>query len=153
LTDRDESALADLLVRLEGLSGPDRAVDRQIMSLFYRWEQRWTGGIDEFGDHYLDWVWVEPDTDQWRTTARDGFEFTASLDAAVELVDRVLPRWEGSLSIAAGRDSWVRLWTDNGMTEYASDAPTAPLALLRALVAAKMAEASIPSSAAGADRT
>lgn len=87
--------LSELIARLEKADGPDRELDRAIMALFYTRERRYIGcrcdpSCCPEGAH-LDEVWVDPDTDRWRTTARDGFEFTASLDAALALVERVRP--------------------------------------------------------------
>jgi hypothetical protein len=92
------AAMEDLIASLEAAPGPDRSLDRQLMALAYRWEQKHIGAEcwDDFestccaGAKHLDWVWVDPETEQWTTNAVDGFEFTASLDVAIALSARLL---------------------------------------------------------------
>lgn len=92
---------AEIIERLEKLTGPDRELDRAIMAIAYLWERRhigaacWDDGHDTCcpGGKHIDDVWVDPTTDKWVTNARDGFNFTASLDAAVALVEKMLPGW------------------------------------------------------------
>lgn len=98
---------AALIAKLESASEGSRELDRELMALTYVWEQRHIGAtcwdkkasgkrVDDNDDtccpdaKHLDWVWVDPLTDQWKTTARDGFEFTTSIDAALALAERVI---------------------------------------------------------------
>lgn len=93
-TERD---LMELIKRLEKASGPDRALDEAVMAVFYVRDKRHIGvteGWDDEPDSYLPVksdVWVDPATDKWVST--HAHPFTASLDAAVALVERVLPGW------------------------------------------------------------
>lgn len=88
-----------LIERLEKAESGSRELDCEIMALTYRWEQRHIGGTcwDDYqgtccpGARHLDWVWVDPEDDKWKTTAREGYEFTTSLDAALALAERMLP--------------------------------------------------------------
>ena len=96
-----DQAITSLIEKLEGAEVGSRELDREIMALSYRYEQRhigascWDDDDDTCcpGAKHLDWVWVDPATDHWKTNARDGFEFTTSLDAALALAERVLPGW------------------------------------------------------------
>lgn len=90
---------SELIERLEKAEGGSRDLDGEIMALTYRWEQRYIGGTcwDDYqgtccpGARHLDWVWVDPEDDKWKTTALEGYEFTTSLDAALALAERLWP--------------------------------------------------------------
>lgn len=106
--------ITSLIEKLEGAEVGSRELDREIMALSYRYEQRYIGAScwdDEDdtccpGAKHLDWVWVDPSTDQWKTNARDGLEFTTSLDAALALAGRVVGE-EAALSILQDTvDGW-----------------------------------------------
>jgi hypothetical protein len=87
--DIDLPTLKSLLARVEGATGADRNIDRDVMALFYERDRRYIGcRCDPSccpGSAHLDDVWVDPTTNRWKTTATDGYEFTASLDAVVQL--------------------------------------------------------------------
>lgn len=135
--------LKSLAERLEGLSGPDREVDALIESAFDP-----------------DWV---PDT-EWKfgfvrnrgcpTWIKSSATFTSSLDAAVALVERVMVPMlldiEGSWKPRdrAVWPAWSVRWYPaavdrNGKNWRAvvGTGPTPAIALLRALVSAKIEEA------------
>lgn len=85
--------MTDLITRLSKLDAPDREVDAEIMSLFYVRGKRHIGaymendfGVDEPVDSD---VWIDPKTDRWVSTSAHCF--TASVDAAIALAERVLP--------------------------------------------------------------
>lgn len=74
-------------------------------------------------------------------------EFTASIDAALELVGRKLPGWRWDVGNPFWRDGiFVCRLARPGASDWSSslvesaDAPTAPLAILKALIAAKIEE-------------
>lgn len=74
-----------LVERIEAASGLDRELDREIMlAVGYRYEERNIGCRYEDGTVALDWVYVDPKTDKWRST--HPLEFTSSIDAAMTLV-------------------------------------------------------------------
>ena len=123
-----DHSITSLIEKLEGAEAGSRELDREIMALCYRWEQRHIGATcwddgpegqnfeDDEGTGYrstccpgakhLDWVWVDPATDQWKTNARDGLEFTTSLDAALALAERIVGE-ETALSILQDTvDGW-----------------------------------------------
>ncbi len=90
------TVLREIIERLERLEGPDREADTAIMGCFYVREKRHIGTMQDEGRGWepcLDEVWVDPDqaTDTWVSTHAKNF--TASLDAAVALVEKVLPGW------------------------------------------------------------
>lgn len=98
--------LSALIERLEKASGPDREIDRELMFLTHKQVRRHIGGECDCcpdGKH-LDLVWVDLATDKWVTTAKYGFQLTkygfqltASIDAALAFVERVLPGWRVSI--------------------------------------------------------
>ena len=88
---------SDLIAKLEALDGPDREVDRAILAwLGFSWR----------GMNY----WHHDNKTMWPNSAQTNF--TASLDAAVALVERVLPR----------RD-WI-ISSDNEAGEYKASVAT-----------------------------
>jgi len=102
------TALPDLVERLLATNLPDRALDREIMALFYRWDQKHIGAKcwDDKHDtccpeaRHLDWVWSDPVTDQFLTTAKDGYRFTASLNEALAMAELALDqRGRGPINI------------------------------------------------------
>lgn len=88
--------LGELIARIEGLTGPDREADCEIA-----WVTEW----DTQGSHGGLWRDAYPSWrgDEWRTNrAANNWgvpAYTASLDAAVALCERVLPGWGISLGI------------------------------------------------------
>lgn len=97
------TSLIPLATRVEALDGPDREVDALVMAQFYRREERWIGCRDQDDEPVPDNVWVNPRTDRWVTTARDGFEFTRSLDVVVALITEKLPGWSHAYCSQAGK--------------------------------------------------
>jgi hypothetical protein len=138
--------LSDLLERVEGAKGPDRSIDREVMRLSYVEDTRYIGCRCDPSccpnSAHLDHVWVDPTTDRWKTTARDGFEFTASLDAALALVERLLPGCGYTITNEhpverQGPAAWVAIPGSPG--GHATGA-TPALALLAAMLKALIAE-------------
>lgn len=141
------TAHSELVARLEGASEGSRELDREIMGLTYVWEQRHIGARcwDDTNDtccpeaKHLDWVWVDPRTDQWRTTARDGFEFTASLDAALALAERVLPGCRCMVERNFEGNGWAMVQRPGTFNaeRVMTDGNTPALALCIAIIRAK----------------
>jgi hypothetical protein len=141
--------MTDLIARLEAAEAGSREFDREIMALHYTWERRhigatcWDddGGTCCPGAQHLDGVWVDPADDRWKTTAKDGFEFTTSIDAALALASRVLPGWEGEIDF--GRRGFACLHPEQpypAHLEYNAEASTPALALCAAILRAKGSE-------------
>ena len=79
--------LTDLIARVEKLEGPDREVDALLADTFM--ERAEVNDVRR-------WGWV-----RWRFPGEKGAHktnFTASLDAALALVERVLPGWGAEFS-------------------------------------------------------
>ena len=101
--------LAQLLKRIEGATGADRALDRQIAEV-----------LDHAGP------------------VEDVLDYTASVDHCIALIGRILPHWawhvgygpRGILPYATLHDEEER---------FEAVAPTVPLALLGALLKARIA--------------
>ena len=153
----DRQTLSDLLEKVRACEGADRELDRQIMTLSYVRDRRhigascWDDAYDTCcpGARHLDDVWVDPATDKWRTTAVDGFEFTSSLDAALALVERVLPGWTVSGICQDDFKLWHAELRKGHQTSYTAVAishetlrgsANPALALLAALLTALLAE-------------
>lgn len=123
--------LEGLLARVEGAAGPDRELDK---ALWYK--LIFDPALDRQDDSYLKLVGSPL---PW---------FTASLDAALALVERRLPTFTTDLTIYrtnAGEfkpHSLARLFCPYGeISEYRGDAKTPALALLAALLRALITQA------------
>lgn len=81
----DQAKAAEIVARLERLTAPDREVNREIDWHFSEWENM--GG-------YL--VRHKITGEMKGTSYPESPAYTASLDAAIGLVERVLPGWWGS---------------------------------------------------------
>jgi hypothetical protein len=123
MTSERNEALTDLIERVGGLTGASREVDRAIMALTHDWEERHIGATDEYDEPVKDWVWVDRTTGHWRTTARDGFEFTSSTDAALALAEKLTG------------DRWYSVLLD-AMREFGAAGTLGPEHLARFIVAA-----------------
>lgn len=103
---------AELIAKLEALSGPDREIDAAIVASLNNAIVKRYPPTDDFGPK-----------NRWQFWSEDGKHFlgsegkypvppyTASLDATIALVERLLPgRWpdflRGGLSILAERHFW-----------------------------------------------
>lgn len=101
------SQVSEVIILLQDVSAPDRKLDRAIMALFFEWGSRQIGTQENSGPAGA-WVpvensvWIDPKTDKWVTTDIYGYEFTRSLDKAVQLVQRVFPGCVWSVSNSDG---------------------------------------------------
>lgn len=112
----------------------------EIPNLAEGWEWRWEAG-DTFGDGpSVKLVAMRGKERGIGGITRKPPPVSQSLDAAVALVEERLPGWQIWLTIWSPTKSSVELIGPN-LREYTSfEAPTAPLAILRALFAAKEAD-------------
>jgi hypothetical protein len=132
--------IVGLLERVEAATGPDRELDYEL-ALYEKapdWRKRkpWkqTNG------------WAKPDvaSTSWAVLFYDGGgnalpvpQYTASLDAALALCERVLPGWVVQLETWRDPAATARLAEWNiGEAEHEGHARTLPLALLAALLRA-----------------
>jgi hypothetical protein len=107
-------SITDLIERVEGATGPDRALDTAIERAL-------------FGD--------EPITEGWQGT----LEYTASLDLALALCERVLPGWRVSVAHERNGEWSAFLITEDCDTAKAY-APSPALALILAMLRALQAK-------------
>lgn len=87
----DITRLRSLLERCEAAKGSDRELDEAIMSLFHFRAKRFLGVTYVGGGRAMSNVWVSHKTGKWVST--HAHDFTASIDAAVALIEKVLPDW------------------------------------------------------------
>lgn len=121
--------LHELAAMLDAATGPSRELDWRIEHIVVR------SPVFDASSH-----------DFWppfmvNSRADKGIpRYTASIDAALALVERLLPGWEWDVELNQGVYfcTLIRLpvTADEGM--WCADAPTAPLAILKAMVAALM---------------
>lgn len=127
---RDASAgLADLAARVQAATGPDSALDHAIMrACGYR--HSWTPTMP--GRSRLEWVAEDRPAVGWEKA-----HVTASLDAALGLVERVLPDWH--VLVQGVNAAWfasINPTAGGSRGEFSRNAPTPALALLSALLSA-----------------
>lgn len=131
MTDLSEQAstLSDLLERVRGATGPSRELDADLYrALGYE--------VRQSGDGF--WTWSQSGGSDLRILPK----FTASLDAALALVERVLPGWEWSVGSDQGC-AIATVWTPHaGVDDLDVGGPTPALAILAALLSALLAQAS-----------
>ena len=137
---RDPATLKALLARVQRSAGPDRDLDEALMVLAYVKDRRHIGAQrdDGYGRWYdvKDDVWVDPVTDKWVTTS--ALFFTKSIDAALALVERLLPGAYWSIDHTDEGDPGK--WYDVEIGQSFAQARTAPLAILAALLTALLAQ-------------
>lgn len=108
--------MRDLIAKLEKLKGPDREVDGLLAAHFH---------VKQITGTWPDWC-IDPPV-------------TASLDAAIALVERVLPGWDWGV-MSAGEDGsegklWQHGWHDDTVVHAFHALPA--IALIIALLKAK----------------
>lgn len=141
--------LTNLLGKLERATGADREIDEALMALAYTRDERHIGAEEDSGPHgewvrVKDRVWVDPKTDKWVSTA--ALSFTASVDAALALVERLRPELViKATKLGDGSGHWQITEAWFGDTEVVDDmAPMDPrpgaLAILIALIKSLLEE-------------
>jgi len=122
--------LAELLERVKAATGPDREIDRDLTEALYSdisTRERRVLANDQF-------AWMHPEYGLVRCEP-----YTASVDAALALVERVLPRWEFNLSVEHPGDDGAAIWRaeiGDPLMGFDAEAPTPALALLAAALEA-----------------
>jgi len=123
---------SDLITRLSKLDAPDREVDAQIEVAVRRIEAARSGLAEEY---WANWQ-ASPDGTVYDPHTRYSSQpFTASVDAAIALAERVLPGW-GWLTQNCGSPKAIVVKDDD---IYETQAATPAIALLIALLRAKEA--------------
>lgn len=114
----DLAKLRELLARVESATGPDRKLEYGIARMFI--------------DH-----WKEYDEDEFYDNATHCPRLTSSIDAAVQLCERVLPGW--IWDVTSTGTSWVMTPGDSD-EHFAASAATPAIALCAAILRAKIAQ-------------
>lgn len=120
----DKEALQGLLDRVREEKGPDRELDREL-------------------DGY------PVGTTKWR----DIPAYTASVDASMALVERLLPDWHIAMGTVGEHDiPWACLTEpEDPCRDFSASAPTIPLALVEALLSANLSQESGENSQGGGE--
>lgn len=142
----DPTALRELLGRVQMAAGPDRGLDEAIMALFYERRRKYIGVHYVGGGRSMSKVWVDPGTGKWVST--HAFDFTSSIDAAVALIERVLPGWWWIIRTAEeSQNFFAQIGTAQGPYDYRKGencfparAATPALALCAALLRALLSQ-------------
>jgi hypothetical protein len=114
----DLAKLDELIARVEKATKPDREIDLALWDVFVR---KWTGLPYEAG-------------------SAEAGPYTESMDAALGLVERMLPGW--SVSIYRYTDSLAQAAVGSQEAYGRHEAITPPIAILLALLRALRREAS-----------
>lgn len=131
------SKYADIIERLEKATGPRGEIDYAIRNIVEGYD-RTEGASHSYG--FKEWAWKGNECFELDAACP---QFTTSIDAAIALVERMLPGWswlvrddsEGAfcnISSPGLRDNLAAEWID-GETCFPSWAKTAPIAILLSL--------------------
>ncbi len=123
--------LQALLERVEKAEGPDEEVDMQLCLLAYP-------EIMAVSEKRDDGFWYHK---QWGRMSVPA-NYTASIDAAVALVEKMLPGWTGHLDFGGSQACAyaIRPLTEGPLVEHRAFATTPALALIAALLRALIAQ-------------
>lgn len=132
--------LHSLLERLEKANGPDREIDAEILvvlGILVKNEGRGYRRIGPDGTIKTGWYVDLLDYWKWPTSVFEVEPLTASLDASVALVEKVLPGWDWQVGTCDSEQYVGHIVEEFGMAaliwEYG---PNPALALLTAMVKA-----------------
>ena len=120
----------DLADRIEALTGPCREVDAAIMAINFDWRRR---ALSK-GSPFRDLCWVDKSSGKWKTTARQGYEYTASIDAAMTLVPE-----GGFAEINTYENPDCFVWPGKGEECFQGTGATPAIALAAAAIRARAA--------------
>jgi hypothetical protein len=133
------TTLTELAAMLDAATGPSRELDSAIavaLDGFETWPERYEGAGVQYCRRYGDDLAIPG-------AAPDSLvpHYTSSIDAALALVERLLPGWDWGVErygLQASGKVWPAGWHDAKVVR--AFAPTTPLAILKALVAALIAQ-------------
>lgn len=127
--------IQSLIERVEGASGPDRLLDAQIWCALLHPENKAStsrpGFVAITDDEPSRWGYKEVE------------HYTSSLEAALSLVERVLPGWRPAFAQKENGDWIASIYSTARLgiiPHQIGDKPTPALALILALLKAKAAE-------------
>ncbi len=125
------TSLDGLIERVRAATGPDRGIDRDIAERVAATKFR-TGKRGR--------EWFEDSHGGVETWTRHPTPYTASVDAALALVERMLPGWCNSTGLDADDQCWAYVWSKKRALSppegQAEGMPSRPLAILLALLTA-----------------
>lgn len=142
MTTPNRAALLALQDKLAGVMGPDRGIDRALSELVFVRDERYLGTQEDDGSGWKPCktaVWVDPGTDNWVTTAKDGREYTASIDAALALAERLNLPWAEILRGAIDDAAHAAIRRAQSINAYPAVSDLA-LFVVRRIVAALLAK-------------
>lgn len=145
----DKAALQAVIERLEKATGPDRELDARIHAIIELPSSDWEACEKSIisGDGLVTWHYLNKS----QITARAP-SYTASIDAAIALTERMLPGWARVFKYLASQSAYVFLieyergedglwWHNTGEhLKIKASHKTEPLALLLALFKALLAK-------------
>lgn len=129
--------LNELLERVKAATGPDREIDVALLHLWDPDHEALRSYDERYQIELRDGVFSVWKTDGGYSASVPFPRFTASIDAALALVGRVLPGWNvqfGTLKSGGARARVALDWPEVAPLDECYDAPTAPLAILAALL-------------------
>lgn len=141
-TPEQRAALHELADRLAKITWSDRYIDRMVATTLAGWKEE----ERDFGPGLF------IDKNGARRTWHEVPRYTVSVDACLRLIEHALPGWDVRVVLHYARDGEltadVTIITDRASAGESDDAlmigrgmaPTLPLAMLRAIVAAKLQE-------------
>lgn len=139
------ATLRDLKARIDAATGPDREIDARILCAFFAP----AGSEVEHIRRYDRWIINRPHGCSWRhwdelptVFLGRGDRISASIDAALALVERMLPGWAWNVQTDS-RTTGVFARLDNpdlDVEPAAAHCETAPLAILSALLSALISQ-------------
>lgn len=130
--------LQSLLEKIQGVTGLDRELDILIGAA--------TGYRNRFDGSLLSDVLAMPERHEEGMQWEGVPAYTASLDAALALVERVLPGFDADVNIRSGEEPMAAYVWPAGtyIGGHGAQAATAPLALLAALLTALISKEGNP---------
>lgn len=134
------AALQGLLERVEGAGGPDRELDADLMIQFeapgsVKVKQKtggWTTAHPKYAKGAMNYMIVG------KTKYPD--QYTSSVDAALALVERVLPEWQVYMEVLRPANGGCRASVEPNLASGWRRGATLPLAILSALLRALIAK-------------
>lgn len=127
-------SLEGLIERVKAAQGSDREIDASLFIALV--EPTWHTSPKDPGAVAADkqYFWPEGKLKYLTRNSKVAPQYTASIDAALALVERCLPGWSWNIGHDANDELHATLW--HGVTEHDEYAATAPLAIILALLTA-----------------
>lgn len=134
--------LNELLERVRSATGPDREIDVALLHLWEPSHEALCSYDQRYQTELRDGVFSVWKTDGGYSASVPFPRFTASVDAALALCERVLPGWKWNIGHDANDDLHAMVW--HGVTEHDEYGSTAPLTILAALLSVLISKGGQP---------